>query len=708
MNSTTIAPILLALGKELGVSISPFEAEDKYYKHDNYKPDQIHYFTEVLAERAARVKLNLIITTISEEGLQQQLNKLLFPLLVFQIKGETVVPILFSPHSKNNHEAFEITTDGKKSFGTSQVNIASLFKKQEGDGQNNILLITPFPMEGIMPEEIEGEEKLSALRRFFRLLRPERKDIFYIYVYAILIGFINLSLPLGIQAIIGLISGGLVLNSVVILIALVIVGILVGGGLQIMQLTLVEMLQRRVFAKAAYEFAYRVPRFSLYGLGKYYPPELMNRFFDVVTLQKGLPKILIDLTAAALQILLGLLLLSFYHPFFVFFGIFMIGFLYAVIAITSPKGMNSNMMESKYKYKMAHWLQEMARAIIPFKMAGDSNLAMSKTDEYVNSYLGYRKKHFHVLVNQYSYIIGFKTVITGGLLIMGTLLVVDRQISLGQFVASEIVIVTIVSAIEKIIASMETIYDTLTAVEKMANVTDVPLERRTGFHLTNTNSKGMLVEVKELKFSYPHTNKQILNRVSFTLSPGEKLCISGAADSGKNTLIRLLLGLYDNYDGIIMLDGMSLRDINLPYLRTKIGENILNKVAYDGTLMNNITMGQAEATPEKVAEIVKALDISDVLYKHPQGLMADALSGDVQLSESSLYKLTMARSLVVGPKLVILDDHILTLSQKDRGHLLDYIFDSKRQWSVLAISNDESIVRLCDRQLYLEKGKLKD
>jgi ABC-type multidrug transport system fused ATPase/permease subunit len=281
---------------------------------------------------------------------------------------------------------------------------------------------------------------------------------------------------------------------------------------------------------------------------------------------------------------------------------------------------------------------------------------------------------------------------------------VDRQITLGQFVATEIVIVTIVSAIEKIIASLETVYDTLTSVEKMGNVTDLALERRTGFHLMNTDAKGIAIQVKNLKFTYPNTIKQVLNGISFQLNPGEKLCISGSADSGKNTIVRLLLGLYNNYEGVIEIDGMSLRDLSLPYFRTRIGENIMNNVAYDGTLMNNITMGQAEATPQKVVEIVHELNMSDILYQHPEGLMANALSGEVQLSESSLYKLTMARSLVGKPSLVIFDDHIMTLSEADRSHLLNYIMNGKNNWSVLIISNDEIIASMCNRRITIDNG----
>lgn len=156
----------------------------------------------------------------------------------------------------------------------------------------------------------------TPTQRLFRLLSNDRKDIGYIYLYAIVTGLISLSLPLGIQALFNLVSGGLVFSSVYLLIGLVILGVLISGMLLVGQITLVEVLQQRVFARAAFEFTYRLPRIRPDVLASHDAPELMNRFFDVLTIQKGLPKLLIDLTAAAVQILFGLILLSAYHPVF--------------------------------------------------------------------------------------------------------------------------------------------------------------------------------------------------------------------------------------------------------------------------------------------------------------------------------------------------------------------------------------------------------
>ncbi|QHW00404.1 ABC transporter transmembrane domain-containing protein [Spirosoma endbachense] len=319
----------------------------------------------------------------------------------------------------------------------------------------------------------------SSVQRLLRLLGTEKKDISYIYLYALVTGFISLSLPLGIQAIFNLVSGGLVFSSVYVLIGVVILGVLATGLLLVGQMTLVEVLQQRIFAKAAFEFTYRLPRIEPSALSGYYPPELMNRFFDVLTIQKGLPKLLIDLTAAAMQILFGIILLSFYHPVFLAFGLFTLLSITGISWIYGPRGLRTSLEESKYKYKVVAWLEDHARDLPRYRGHEDALEPIDQMDELVASYVTHRNAHFRVLKRFFYSGVAFKTIVTGGLLILGTALVVGREMALGQFVAAELVIVLITSSVEKLISGIDTVFDLLTAVEKIATVTDLPLETDT-------------------------------------------------------------------------------------------------------------------------------------------------------------------------------------------------------------------------------------
>ena len=315
----------------------------------------------------------------------------------------------------------------------------------------------------------------SPVQRLIRLLSNEKKDIGYIYLYALVTGLISLSLPLGIQAVFNLVSGGVIFSSVYLLIGVVIVGVLITGLLLVAQMALVEVLQQRIFVKAAFEFTYRLPLIEPDAFAGYHPPELMNRFFDVLTIQKGLPKLLIDLTGAVVQIIFGLILLSAYHPIFVGFGAFIVLVIYIISRLYGPGGVRTSLEESKYKYKVAGWLEEIAGDLPRYRYQKNKSETIDKMDDLVAGYIHHRNQHFGVLKRFFYSAVAFKTVVTGGLLILGTTLVVGRQMSLGQFVAAELIIVLITSSVDKLMSGIDTVFDMLTAVEKIGYVTDLPL-----------------------------------------------------------------------------------------------------------------------------------------------------------------------------------------------------------------------------------------
>ena len=309
------------------------------------------------------------------------------------------------------------------------------------------------------------------------MLDTERHTIRYIIWYAVVAGLVSLSLPLGTQAVFNLVSTGAVFGSTYLLIGVVVGGVLLAGVLLIGQLTMVEAIEQRLFAKAAIEFAYRLPRIRPEALDGQDPPELMNRFFDVLTVQKGLTKLLIELMFAALQILFGVVVLAFYHPVFIALGLFTILALVLVYALNYQRALRTSIAESAHKYELVGWLEQMAGRLPALRAsAALEHQALARTDELTAGYLRARNDHFRVLQTYFGYATALRTLLTGGLLVAGTLFVVSRQMTLGQFVAAEVLIVQISSSIEKLMTGVSTMFDILTGLEKLAAVTDLPLD----------------------------------------------------------------------------------------------------------------------------------------------------------------------------------------------------------------------------------------
>ena len=551
------------------------------------------------------------------------------------------------------------------------------------------------------------KEELNPVQRFFRLLKPEGKDIMYIYLYAIFNGLINLSLPLGIQAIINLITGGQISTSWTVLVVFVMIGIAMTGGLQVFQLTITERLQQRIFTRASFEFAYRIPRLKLEKVYQYYVPELVNRFFDTLSVQKGLSKILMGFSTATLQIVFGLILLSFYHPFFILFGLVLVLIVYLIFRFTGPQGLKTSSSESKYKYEVAHWLEEVGRNMETFKLAGKTDLPMQKTDELVSNYIDARKNHFKVLVRQYINMVSFKVIVAAGLLIMGSLLVIDQQINLGQFVAAEIIILLIINSVEKLILSMETIYDVLTALEKMGHVTDLELENYDGMELDkDCDDAGMAVKIKNLSFSYPENKKQTLKNINMTIDPGDRVCISGYSGSGKTTLIQIIAGLYEDFDGSLTYNNIPLGNLNLENLRSFMGDSLHEEKLFKGTIYENISLGRPNATMKVVLEAVEKTFLTDYIQNLKEGYNTIIDPEGKTLPDSIKTKIILARSIACQSKLLLITDHLSRLDPVEGGKIVDFLVDKKNPWTLVLISNQSEIAAKCDKVMLMKDGEI--
>lgn len=547
---------------------------------------------------------------------------------------------------------------------------------------------------------------IKPIKRFFNLLKVDRQEIFSVYLYALFNGVLTLSIPLGIQAIISFITAGEVSSSWIVLVVFVIIGIALTGVIQILQLSITENLQQKIFTRSAFEFAYRIPRMKMEPLDKEYMPELVNRFFDTLTIQKGLPKILMDFSSASLQIIFGLILLSLYHPFFIMFSLALLILLYLIFKFTTKRGLKTSLDESTYKYEVAHWLEELGRANSTFKLAGKTDLPLQKTDEKVSKYLNHRKAHFKTLLIQYINLVGFKILIAAGLLVIGGLLVINQQMNIGQFVASEIIIILVLASVEKLIVSMETIYDVLTAIEKVGNITDIALENDIGSPINFKEDEAIEINVNKLSFQFENSNKKIINNASFQIKSGQKVCISGFSGSGKSFLLQLIGGLYDSYKGSISFNNIPLSSLSKEHLRSYVNDCLAKEDIFKGTLYENITLGKSNINNQQVKDIVEMLGLNEFINSSDVGYNMNLLPEGKGLPKSVRLKIILARSLVGNPKLILIGDDFNDLGKDDKQRFLDYILALKNTVTVIAISNDPDIAKQFDKVMVLDQGKI--
>jgi ABC-type bacteriocin/lantibiotic exporter with double-glycine peptidase domain len=542
-------------------------------------------------------------------------------------------------------------------------------------------------------------QNISPLKRVQALIKDHKKEITSIYLFSILGGIVNLSLPLGVQTIIGLVMGATMVTSIYVLIFLVVLGVFLMGLFQINQMKIIESIQQKIFAHYAYVFADRIPKLDLKQMDKYFIPEKVNRFFDTLNIQKGFAKLLLDIPVATVQIVFGIILLSLYHPLFIILGLILLLLLGLILIYTSQKGIETSIEESNYKYGVAGFFGEIARTIKTFKFSQGSDLNLQRTDENVLGYLNARTKHFQVLLFQYKSLLFFKVALTTLMLTLGSYLLINQQLNVGEFVAAEIVIMLVISAVEKLIISLDSAYDVITGLEKLGSVTDSPVEKSGDLELTSR--VGVEIEMKNFSFEF-EAGKPILEAINLHIHSGEKVQLVGSEGSGKSMFMRILTGNYIDFRGTLLFNKVPIKNYSLANLRMHTGILLQDQEIFGGTVYENISLGKLEITPAIILETARELGIADFLNHFPLGFDSYIEPIGKKTPQSIVKKILLLRALSGDKRLLLLENPWNGLDAELAEKLRIYLL-KKSTATVIISTNDPAGF---EHKLVIKNGKV--
>ena len=678
------------------IRLSPVYIKEQIQTAGTLSTSSTGEWLDLIIGSGHKLHLSYVSSSIPREKLSEFITKSNFPLLVFRDCGTQVAPMVIH-FSKNTITYYNPETNFGEDYEVNDFidkespRLLGLHKEND-----SLLLVTCVPHENFIEQEseLDNGKKLNSIQKFFKFLSFEKKDIGVLFFYATLSGIVGLSLPLGIQSLVTFIQSGSFTTSAAVLISMIVFALLISGGLQIMQLWIVEYIQQRIFTRTAFEFAYRLPRIKYKKLREFYPPELMNRFFDIVSLQKGVSGVLLDFSAAVLQIIFGILLLSLYHPLFIVFGFLLVFSTYFIIRNSGKRALETSMRESKYKYQTANWLQNMARSIFTFRSMSYSNLYAERMDYYVTNYLFARKSHFRILVSQYWSFIAFKILVTGGLLVAGYILLINKSISMGQFVASELIILLIINAIEKAILKMDSIYDVLTSIEKIYQVTSLPLEKETGNYFSAEDFKNF--ETLEFKNVVPDNDEfSLIPNVilSGSLMKSEVALVKAESPSQRSQFTETLMGIRKAKKGEIIFNGLSSDSFYSGTYHRHFGIISSDELIFDGSVMDNIVFGNQTVPMETVINVCTKLEIMDTINSLPDSFNTLVLAGNMQERDSFTKAILIARALIHRPSVLVIDDFCLGESIQEKVKLLGFIRSYLPESGVLYLSSSDEVLR---------------
>ncbi len=611
-------------------------------------------------------------------------------------------------HKQRRRKFHVITAEtGRGGRWVSRSELAALLGNPSRD--ELLVWVVVEPATSCQPSEAshKGEHRpqQAPLNRLWTILTPERPDIWVVLVFALIIGMLALATPLAVEMLVSTVAFGRSAQPIIVLALILFAFLAFSAIVQAVEKFAVELIQRRLFVRVAGDLAYRLPRVRRDAIDGKYAPELANRFFDVVTVQKVVATFLVETLDLVIVTVVGMVVLALYHPLLLGLNLILVTLILFALFVLGRGGVASSIKESKAKYTMAAWLEGLARCGNALKHGGGSEFAIEHADRIAGTYLKLRQNHFRILFRQILFSLGLYAVASAILLGVGGFLVIRGQLSLGQLVAAELIISLILGSVTKVGKHLESFYDLMASVDKLGVLFDLPLERRDGLLSllpTLPYKNGARLRLREVCYGY-REGKSILEKVSLTVEPGASVGIGGPPCCGKTTLAELLFGLRRPTSGSIELDGVDCDDVRPDIFRKHV--SLVGPVeVIDGTIAENVHLDRVEVDSTKVHDSLRQVGLLDDVFLLPNGLETHLTATGSPLSETQRSRLVLARVIAGSPRLLIIDSLLDSLPDDHAFELLSALTGEHAPWTLIVFSGRRQILEQCDHTLNLAES----
>ena len=612
--------------------------------------------------------------------------------------------VVLVPHKEGSYtiierqlgRRIEITTvNGSLQHGTvSDTSISNLLS----DNESGVIVAKrelSCASLSVYDEDGRGQH-LTPLRRFLRLLKLESNDIWTVVLFALVSGILGLAAPLAVESLVNVVSWGTYLQPLVVLAVILLASLGLSGVLRVLQAVVVEIIQRRQFVRIVGDLAHRFPRAKRSYLKKYYPRELANRLFDIITIQKATAVLLLDGVSIVLTTCLGMALLAFYHPFLLGFNIALLLTMISITWLLGRGGIRTSIDESIAKYKIVHWLQDVISYPGAFKINGGEDLAIEKANSLAAEYLEARDSQFRVVIRQVAFAIGLQVLASTVLLGLGGWLVIGGQLTLGQLVASELVVTVVVGAFAKAGKSLEKFYDLMAGIDKVGHLLDIPVDPRRG--RLSLDEEACPVEWSDLSLKMG-ANKRSIS--ADRIPAGGSLAITGNDLTLKSMFIESLSGLLTPISGIVTVAEMEAQQAAVAGKGRLVA--VANRIeVFHASIAENVELGRAGVGEDRVREVLKAVGLWNIVHQLPNGLATLLSTGGYPLSKDQVARLMLARAIAARPRMVVVDGLLDALPPSERVEVWKAIREVCSPCTFALSTNDDNLAAACDRQFEVE------
>jgi ABC-type bacteriocin/lantibiotic exporter with double-glycine peptidase domain len=557
------------------------------------------------------------------------------------------------------------------------------------------VIVEPSQIYHVISDGEHGET-MTPLKRLLALLKPEKSDLFFLVVFSFVVGMLSLATPVAVDALVTAVTFTRLLQPLVILAIILFAFLSFSAALRLLKAYMVEIIQCRLFARVAADLTYRIPRVQTQSVEHLYLPELVNRFFDTATVQKVSAVLLLDGLQLGINATVGLAMLALYHPWLLGFAAALLASMSLLLLLLGRGAVATSIKESKCKYAIAEWLEDLARCTVAFKLDGGAEYALERGDQLIHAYLTARRKHFRVLVRQIAFALGLQAVASAVLLGIGGLLVMRDQLTLGQLVAAELIITVIVGSFAKLGKSMESFYDLLASIDKLGALFDLPIEHPEGLLNPFPLQPAKVVAHHGVDYWFPNGIRG-LDPITFEIDSGERILLAGL---GKSVLMDLMFGLRQPSHGHFTIDGIDTRDLRPDLLRRRVA--LAREIeVFHRSISENVHLMRPDVTLNAVRDALELVGLLDGVSRLADGISTELTSRGAPLTRSQLCRLMLARAIVGRPGLLLIDGVLDSLPDDEAEELARMLSDPRQPWTLLMASSRSSLQQYCDRVLDL-------
>lgn len=506
------------------------------------------------------------------------------------------------------------------------------------------------------------------------------RDVGMILVFALCVGLLSIVAPAAIETLVNTVAFGVLLWPVIALALVMLTLLTISAALKALQFLVAEYLQRRLFVRYAERFAARFSRADVSNFEGRNAGDLADRFFEVSAVQKALAGLLVDGVGILMITLVGLVLLSCYHPYLLSFAVILVVTVVVVTLTLGRGGVSSSIEESYAKFDLAGWLGEIARSPSLFRTGAMQELALNRARSHTAIYVDARKSHFRVVWRQTLFVIFLEAIASTLLLGLGGWLVINRQLTLGQLVASELIVTLVLAALAKSGKHLEAFYDLEASLDKLGVIDSFTLESKGG-EILKPSTKPMSV-----KAICPGAAGEI----SIDAPAGARIALFGGPGSGKSRLLETLSLLRSTDGAQVSYDGIGSQTLDRAAARSLIVHAGHGEV-FSGTILENLRAGNDAIGIEEIREALRDAGLSGRIDTLPKGMATPLASTGSPLSATELILLGLARTILAKPRLVLLDGTLDLLDPALHSALITRLTSPDSPWTLIVATTRRDV-----------------